>query len=68
MRQLKDTKRPMAIGKAAVVVQDAEAYRRLLDLAATADADEGRRQGPADLESGRAREVGSCDQVAARRR
>jgi hypothetical protein len=32
-------------GKAAVVVQDAEAYQRLLDIAARADANEGIRQG-----------------------
>jgi prevent-host-death family protein len=60
MRHLKDTKRPMVLtvnGKAAAVVQDAEAYQRLLDLAATADADEGVRQGLADLKSGRTREA-----------
>jgi prevent-host-death family protein len=60
MRHLKDTKRPMVLtvnGKAAVVVQDAEAYQHLLDLAATADADEGIRQGLADLESGRTRQA-----------
>jgi hypothetical protein len=35
-------------GKAAAIVQDAEAYQRLLDLAARADAGEGIRQGLAD--------------------
>ena len=60
MRHLKDTKRPMVLtvnGKAAAVVQDAQAYQRLLDLAATADAGEGIRQGLTDLESGRTREA-----------
>jgi prevent-host-death family protein len=36
MRHLKDTKRPVILtvnGKAAAVVQDAEAYQNLLDLA-----------------------------------
>jgi len=32
-------------GKAAAVVQDAEAYQRLLDIAARADVHEGIRQG-----------------------
>ena len=48
MKQLKKTKRPVVLtvnGKAAAVVQDAEAYQRLLDIAARADADEGIRQG-----------------------
>ncbi len=58
MRQLRKTKRPLVLtvkGKAAVVVQDAEAYQRLLDLAAQADAMEGIRQGLADVARGRAR-------------
>jgi prevent-host-death family protein len=44
MKQLKKTKHPVVLtvnGKAAAVVQDAEAYQRLLDIAARADADEG---------------------------
>ena len=48
LRQLKKTKRPVILtvnGKAAAVVQDAEAYQRLLDIAARADAEEGIRQG-----------------------
>lgn len=48
MRQLKKSKRPMVLtvkGKAAAIVQDAEAYQRLLDVAARADAEEGIRQG-----------------------
>ena len=69
MRHLKDTKRPMVLtvnGKAAAVVQDAEAYQRLLDLAATADADEGIRQGLADLGNGRTREArASFDEIRA---
>ena len=52
MRHLKETKRPVVLtvnGKAAAVVQDAEAYQRLLDIAAHADAAEGIRQGLEDL-------------------
>jgi len=42
-------------GKAAAVLQDAESYQRLLDLAAEANASEGIRQGLEDLEQGRTR-------------
>ena len=41
MKQIKKSKRPVVLtvnGKAAAVVQDAEAYQRLLDVAASADA------------------------------
>jgi prevent-host-death family protein len=40
MKQLKKTKRPVVLtvkGKAAAIVQDAEAYQRLLGIAARAD-------------------------------
>jgi prevent-host-death family protein len=63
MRHLKKTKRPVVLtvnGKAAAVVQDAEAYQRLLDIAASADAEEGIRQGLEDMANRRgvsAREV-----------
>lgn len=60
MKQLKKTKRPVVLtvnGKAAAVVQDAEAYQRLLDIAARADATEGIRQGLEDAVSGRTRPV-----------
>ena len=43
MKQLKKNKRPVVLtvkGKAAAIVQDAEAYQRLLDIAAYADAEE----------------------------
>jgi predicted transcriptional regulator len=40
-------------GKAAAVVQDAEGYQRLLDLASRADAIEGIRQGLEDAREGR---------------
>lgn len=56
LQQLKRTKRPVVLtvnGKAAVVVQDAEAYQRLLDIAAQADAIEGIRQGREDVAQGR---------------
>jgi prevent-host-death family protein len=58
MKQLRRTKRPVVLtvnGKAAAVVQDAEAYQRLLDIAASADAGEGIRQGMEDARQGRVR-------------
>jgi prevent-host-death family protein len=58
MQHLKDTKRPVILtvnGKAAAVVQDAEAYQHLLDLAGEANAAEGIRQGLEDLRNGRTR-------------
>jgi len=51
MKQLKKSRRPVVLtvnGKAAAVVQDAQAYQRLLDIAAGADAGEGIRQGLED--------------------
>jgi predicted transcriptional regulator len=42
-------------GKAAAIVQDAEAYQRLLDIAARADSEEGIRQGLDDVANGRTR-------------
>jgi prevent-host-death family protein len=58
MRHLRETGRPVVLtvnGRAAAVVQDAEAYQRLLDLAAEASAAEGIRQGLEDLADGRTR-------------
>jgi len=58
MKQLKKTKRPVVLtvkGKAAAIVQDAGAYQRLLDIAATASADEGIRQGLEDVKQGKVR-------------
>ncbi len=58
MKQLKKTKRPVVLtvnGKAAAVVQDAEAYQRLLNIAASAEAEEGIRQGLDDVAHGRTR-------------
>ena len=58
MRHLKRTRRPVVLtvnGKAAAVVQDAEAYQQLLDIAAGADAAEGIRQGLDDIAQGRTR-------------
>jgi prevent-host-death family protein len=55
LKQLKKSKRPVVLtvnGKAAAVVQDAEAYQRLLDIAAAADSREGIRQGLADSAKG----------------
>ena len=58
MKQIKKSKRPVVLtvnGKAAAVVQDAEAYQRLQDVAASADAVEGIRQGMEDVRKGRVR-------------
>jgi prevent-host-death family protein len=63
LRHTRETKCPVILtvnGKAAAVVQDAEAYQRLLDIAARADAAKGIRQGLDDLADRRglpAREV-----------
>jgi prevent-host-death family protein len=60
MKQLKRTKRPVVLtvkGKAAAIVQDAEAYQRLLDIAAYADAGEGIRQGLEDAKQGKVQEA-----------
>jgi prevent-host-death family protein len=58
LKQLRKSKRPVVLtvnGKAAAVVQDAEAYQRLLDIAAQTDAAEGIRQGIEDVKKGRVR-------------
>jgi len=58
LKQLKKSKRPVVLtvkGKAAAIVQDAEAYQRLLDIAAQSDAEEGIRQGLEDIREGKVR-------------
>jgi prevent-host-death family protein len=58
LKQLKKSKRPVVLtvnGKAAAIVQDAEAYQRLLDIAARADEEEAIRQGLDDVAHGRTR-------------
>ena len=58
LKQLKKSKRPVVLtvnGKAAAIVQDAEAYQRLLDIAARADEDEAIRQGLDDVAHGHTR-------------
>ena len=58
LKQLKKSKRPIVLtvkGKAAAIVQDAEAYQRLLDIAAAANSREGIRQGLDDVRNGRTR-------------
>ena len=60
MKQLKKSKRPVILtvkGKAAAIVQDAEAYQHLLDIAARADVLEGIRQGLEEAKQGRGRDV-----------
>src|SRR5579863_7060538 len=72
LKQLKKSKRPVVLtvnGKAEAVVQDAEAYQRLLDIAARADVFEAIRQGLDDVANGRtqpAREV--FDEIRQKRR
>ncbi len=61
MKQLKKSKRPLVLtvrSRAAAVVQDADAYQRLLDIAASAKAAEGVRQGLEDARKGRVRPAG----------
>jgi prevent-host-death family protein len=58
MKRLKKTKRPVVLtinGKAEAVVQDAESYQRLLDIAAQSDVFEAIRQGIDDIDHGRTR-------------
>ena len=60
IKTLRKTKRPIVLtvnGKAAAVVQDAEAYQRLLDIAARVDPAEGIRQGLEDVKRGKIRPV-----------
>ena len=60
MKQLRKSKRPVVLtvkGKAAAIVQDAEAYQRLLDIAARADAREGIRQGLEQSKQGQGRDA-----------
>lgn len=60
LKQLQSSKRPIVLtvkGKAAAIVQDAEAYQRLLDKAARAEVQEGIRQGLEDVKKGRSRPV-----------
>ena len=58
MKRIRKTKQPMVLtvrGKAAAVVLDAEAYQRLLDIAAGTDAEEGIRQGLEEAKRGKGR-------------
>jgi prevent-host-death family protein len=58
LRQLKKSKRPVVLtvnGKAEAVVQDAQAYQHLLDLAARVDVFEAVRQGLDDAANKRTR-------------
>jgi len=58
MKQLKKTGRPIVLtvnGKSEAILQSAEAYQRLLDIAADADEREGVRQGDEDVAAGRTR-------------
>ena len=58
MKQLKKSKLPVVLtvkGKAEAIVQDAEAYQRLLNIAARADVHEAIRQGLDDVARSRVR-------------
>ena len=58
LKHLRRSRRPLVLtvrGKAQAVVQDAEAYQRLLDTAARADVYEAIRQGLDDVARGRTR-------------
>jgi prevent-host-death family protein len=60
MKQLLKSKRPLVLtvkGKAAAVVQDAEAYQRLLDIAARAEVREAIRQGLEQAKRGEGRDI-----------
>jgi prevent-host-death family protein len=60
LKHLKKSKRPVVLtvkGRAAAVVQDAQAYQELLDIAAQADAAEGIRQGLKDARERKLRPV-----------
>jgi len=60
IKQLKKSKRPLVLtvkGKAAAILQDAESYQRLLDIAARADSLEGIRQGLDQAKQGKGRDV-----------
>jgi hypothetical protein len=56
--KLRKSKRSVVLmikGMAAIHVQDAEAYQRLLDIAARVDVEEGIRQGLEDAKKGKVR-------------
>src|SRR5438309_1852950 len=58
VQQLRETGEPIILtinGKAALVVQDAESYQKLLDLAEEARVVEGIRRGLEDMRAGRGR-------------
>src|SRR5260221_12361122 len=60
MKQLKKSKRSVVLtvkGKATAIVQDAEAYQRLLDIADLADANEGIHQGLEQAKQGKGRDA-----------
>jgi prevent-host-death family protein len=56
LKQIKKSKRPIVLtvnGKSEAIVQDAEEYQRLLDIAARADVYEALRQSDDDIAHGR---------------
>ena len=58
LKHLKETGRPEVLtvnGKAALIVQDAESYQRLLDLVERAEAVDGMQRGLDDVKRGRTR-------------
>ena len=73
LRQLHESGSPMVLtvnGKAEVVVQDAAAYQRLVELAAKADRDEAVaaiREGLADADAGRVKPARKALQALAKK-
>jgi prevent-host-death family protein len=73
LRQLHATGSPMVLtvnGKPEVVVQDAAAYQRLVEMAAKADREEAVaaiREGLADLEAGRVKPAGKALKALAKK-
>jgi len=73
LKQLQESGAPMVLtvnGKAKVVVQDAAAYQKLVELAARADREEAAlaiREGLADVEAGRVKPARKALQILARK-
>jgi PHD/YefM family antitoxin component YafN of YafNO toxin-antitoxin module len=71
LKERKRSKKPLVLtvnGKAEAVVQDAQAYQRLLDIAAYVEASEGIRQGTQAVKNGRIRPAREALNVFRRKR
>ena len=70
LKRLKKTGKPQVLtvnGRAAIVVQDAEAYQTLLEAVDRAEALEGIRRGLEDVKAGRTRPLAEAIDELARR-